>query len=71
MIPRDPQSPRVTSGIRLGGAALSSRGFKENDFKAVALWILRALKNSKSESELTKIRGEIRDFCQAFPLFQW
>ncbi len=71
MIPRDTNSPRVTSGIRLGSAALTSRGLKEKDFKAVSAWILKALKNSKDEVVLKKTREEVRDFCKPFPLFQW
>lgn len=70
MIPKDPQPARVTSGVRLGGAALTTRGFSETDFKAVALWILRALKNAENDAELSKVRTEIRDFCSAFPLFR-
>ena len=71
MIPRDPQSPRVTSGVRLGSAALTTRGFGADDMKKVASWILRVLKNSKDESEVKKTRAEIREFCKSFPLFQW
>lgn len=71
MIPRDPQPPRVTSGIRIGTAALTSRGLKEEQMKKVAAWILRALKNSKNETEIQKIRGEIGEFCRPYPLFQW
>lgn len=71
MIPRDPQPPRVTSGIRIGSAALTTRGLNQEHMKQVALWILDALKNSKDETKLTKIRNEIRVFCEPFPLWQW
>jgi len=71
MIPRDPQSPRVTSGIRIGTPALTSRGFKEADIKKSSEWILKVLKNSKDESLISKTKEEIRDYCQKFPLFQW
>ncbi len=71
MIPRDPQPPRVTSGIRLGTAALTTRGFGKDDMKKVSAWILKILKHSKDEAVIQKTRGEIREFCKAFPLFQW
>jgi glycine hydroxymethyltransferase len=71
MIPRDPQPPRVTSGIRLGTAALTTRGFQKDDMKSVASWILTVLKHPKEEAVIQKTRGEIREFCKAFPLFQW
>ncbi len=71
MIPRDPESPRVTSGIRLGGAALTTRGFSAEDFRQVSRWILKALKNTQNPSVLENIRGEVKDFCGKFPLFQW
>lgn len=71
MIPRDTNPPRVTSGIRLGSAALTTRGFKEMEFKRVAQWILEVLKNTGDEARLQKIRQEIRDFCKSYPLFTW
>ncbi|MBN8554539.1 MAG: serine hydroxymethyltransferase [Deltaproteobacteria bacterium] len=71
MIPKDPQPPRVTSGIRIGTAALTTRGLKEAQMKQVAGWILEVLKNSKDETKLSKVRAEIKEFCKPYPLFQW
>jgi glycine hydroxymethyltransferase len=71
MIPRDPQPPRVTSGVRIGSAALTSRGFNQDHMKQVATWILQALKNSSDEAQLTKIRKDVKAFCEPFPLWQW
>lgn len=71
MIPRDPQPPRVTSGIRIGSAALTTRGFKQDHMKQVAAWILQALKNSSDESQLAKIRKDVKAFCEPFQLWQW
>lgn len=71
MIPRDPQPPRVTSGIRIGTAALTSRGFKEEDMRRASDWILRVLKSHSDASLLQKVRAEIKDYSQKFPLFQW
>lgn len=71
MIPRDPQPPRVTSGIRIGSAALTSRGLRADHMKQVAGWIVQALKNPSDEVALGKIRKDIRAFCEPFPLWQW
>lgn len=70
MIPNDPESPMVTSGVRLGTPALTTRGMKEAEMQKVGKWILTALKIPENESELEKIKAEIKDFCSTFPLFQ-
>lgn len=67
-IPFDTQKPFVTSGIRLGSAAMTSRGFKEKEFEMVAHWIVRALKNREDEVELAKIRDEVRALTVKFPI---
>lgn len=67
-IPFDTQKPFVTSGIRLGSAAMTSRGFKEKEFEMVAHWIVRALKNREDEVELAKIREEVRALTVKFPI---
>jgi len=71
MIPRDPQSPRITSGIRIGTAALTTRGFKKSDMTQTAKWILDVLKNPKDETLILKTRHEIEAFASKFPLFTW
>jgi glycine hydroxymethyltransferase len=71
MIPQDPQSPRVTSGVRLGTPALTTRGLKEAEMTRVASWILKVLKNVKDETVIRQVRAEIKDFCRPYPLFQW
>ncbi|MDE6584688.1 MAG: serine hydroxymethyltransferase [Anaeroplasmataceae bacterium] len=58
-IPNDTQKPFVTSGIRLGTAAITTRGFKEEDCKQVARWIDRALRNYQNEEVLAQIKKEV------------
>lgn len=67
-IPFDTQKPFVTSGIRLGTAAMTTRGFKEAEFKQVALWISKALKNRENAEELAKIRDEVRSLTVNYPI---
>lgn len=58
-IPFDPEKPFVTSGIRLGSAAMTTRGFKEEEFRQVARWIKRALTNAEDATVLAEIKNEV------------
>ena len=68
-IPNDPRPPMVTSGLRLGTPALTSRGLKEAEMELVAAWIDRVLGTSGDAATIDAVRGEIRTFCGKFPLF--
>lgn len=67
-VPDDDQSPLVTSGIRLGTPALTTRGMKEDDMKTVADFIDRILHNVDNESALDTIKHEVTEFTGNFPL---
>lgn len=67
-IPFDREKPFVTSGIRLGSAAMTSRGFGEEQFAMVGDWILRALKCESGSEELRKIREEVRALTVRYPI---
>lgn len=68
-VPNDPQSPFVTSGIRLGTPAMTTRGFKEDDMREVARIIAEAIKNSENEELLTQLRKDSLKLCEAHPLY--
>lgn len=68
LIPYDPQPPLVASGIRLGTPALTTRGFLEEDFRQVALWIDQALTALHDEESLKRIGEAIRAYLRAYPL---
>ena len=68
-VPNDPQSPFVTSGIRLGTPAMTTRGFKEEDMKEVARIIAEAIKNSENEMILDKLRNDSLKLCKKYPLY--
>ena len=68
-VPFDTRSPFVTSGIRIGTPATTTRGLQEAEMLQVAEWIDRALKNIENESELAKIKAEVKVLCQKFPLY--
>ncbi len=69
MVPFDTKSPFVTSGIRVGTPAVTTRGMKEEQMKLIAGFIDRAIMNSENEAELAKIKGEVKDLCSKFPLY--
>ena len=68
-VPFDTRSPFVTSGVRIGTPATTTRGLKEPEMLKVAGWIDRALNNIGNEAELAKIRAEVKALCQQFPLY--
>ena len=68
-VPNDPQSPFVTSGIRLGAAAMTTRGFKEEDMKEVARIIAEAIKHSDDEKILNELRLDSSKLCKKYPLY--
>ncbi|MEL6922662.1 MAG: serine hydroxymethyltransferase [Bacteroidota bacterium] len=70
MVPFDTQSPFVTSGIRVGTAAITTRGFKEADCLQVVSWIDRIISDVENESLITNIRGEVNEYMQQFPLYE-
>ena len=71
MVPFDERSPFVTSGIRLGTPALTTRGFKENEMKQVAQLIDRVLKNIENKDIYQHVKQEVKKLCMAFPLYDF
>jgi glycine hydroxymethyltransferase len=69
MIPFDSKSPFVTSGIRIGTPAVTTRGMREEEMKPIASLIDRAIKASDNESELVRIKKEVAVLCSNFPLY--
>lgn len=70
MVPRDTRSPMVTSGVRLGTPALTTRGMKEAQMKTIAKWISKLLKNPQDTSLQQTLKNEVFDLCQQYPLFK-
>ena len=67
-IPRDPEKPFVTSGIRLGTPAVTTRGMKEEEMKEIARLIVAALKGHKEAEVLASIKKEVNELCLKFPI---
>lgn len=68
-VPFDTQSPMVTSGIRIGTPAVTTRGLREGDMKTLASWIDRTIRNIDDEAALATIRAEVLELCSKHPLY--
>jgi glycine hydroxymethyltransferase len=68
-VPNDPLPPTKTSGIRIGTPAITSRGMKEEEMRKIAQWIDRVIKNLDNEEEIKKVRKEVMELCEQFPLY--
>lgn len=68
MIPFDQRKPLDPSGIRIGTAALTTRGMKTDEMKRVGDWILQALKNADNEAELAQVRAAVAEFAVDYPV---
>ncbi len=68
-VPNDPQPPFVTSGIRIGSPAATTRGFKEPECRQIAGWICDIIANIEDERLNERIRGEVADLCRRFPVY--
>ena len=68
IIPDDPNPPLRPSGIRMGTPAATARGMLEEDMRQLGAWILKCLNNSHDKNLLGDIRGEVKKFCERFPV---
>jgi glycine hydroxymethyltransferase len=69
-VPNDPRSPFVTSGLRIGTPALTTRGYKEPDCVALANWICDVLDDHTNEAVLEGVRDNVTKQCRAFPVYE-
>ncbi len=68
-VPNDPQSPFVTSGIRIGSPAMTTRGFKETEARQVGNWICDILDEINNPAVIERVKGEVLDLCRQFPVY--
>jgi len=67
-IPNDQKSPFITSGIRIGTPAITTRGFKDNEAEIIAVWICDILDNIHNIKNITKIKRNVMDICEKYPI---
>lgn len=70
MVPFDDKSPFITSGIRLGTPAVTSRGLKEKDMRQIAAWINTLVTNADNEQKIATVKGEVNEYMKSFPLYE-
>jgi glycine hydroxymethyltransferase len=70
-IPYDTNPPMKPSGIRIGTPALTTRGMKEDEMRTIGEWIADALEHRADPAKLAKIRGQVRELADQFPLYGW
>jgi glycine hydroxymethyltransferase len=68
-VPNDPRPPAVTSGLRLGTPAATTRGFCEPEIRLVAGWIADVLDASGSQEAIEQVRAQVTQLCQRFPVY--
>ena len=69
-VPNDPQSPFVTSGIRIGTPACTTRGFKETEIRQLAVWICDILDNVSDTARREHVRTQVEALCRRFPVYE-
>ena len=69
-MPNDPQSPFVTSGLRLGTPAMTSRGFKEDDVRKTVEAIALVIDNPEDSASMEKAKAIVKELCEKYPLYK-
>jgi glycine hydroxymethyltransferase len=69
-VPNDPQSPFVTSGIRVGTPALTTRGFSEQDSKDLAGWMCDVIENMNNDGVIADVKAKVLDICARLPVYK-
>jgi glycine hydroxymethyltransferase len=68
VVPDDPRPPLRPSGLRIGTPAATTRGMREDDMRAIAAWMVQALRHPDDAALLARLAGEVHTFCRRFPL---
>lgn len=70
-IPNDPQPPSITSGLRIGTPAITTRGFKETEVIAVANWVCDILDNINDKTTIAHVKNSVLTLCKKFPVYEY
>ncbi|MNC86229.1 Serine hydroxymethyltransferase [compost metagenome] len=68
-VPSDPQKPTVTSGIRIGSPAMTTRGFRESEAELLATLIADVLEAPQDEKTIARVAAEVKRLCEQFPVY--
>jgi glycine hydroxymethyltransferase len=68
-VPNDPRPPTITSGLRIGSPASTTRGFREAEMTQVAAWIADIVDADGTADSIAQVRGEVAELCRKFPVY--
>ena len=68
-VPNEKRSPFVTSGVRIGTPALTTRGMGPAEMKKIAVWISQVIQNTQDQNIIQKVRAQVKELCQQFPIY--
>jgi len=68
-VPNDPQSPMITSGIRIGTPAITTRGFKQPEIDLLNNWICDLLTDIDNQTVINRVKNEVLELCSRFPVY--
>jgi glycine hydroxymethyltransferase len=68
-VPNDPRPPAISSGLRIGTPAITTRGFKEDETRQLSGWIADVLDHMGDESVVESARGKVEEICRRFPVY--
>ena len=68
-VPNDPQSPFVTSGIRVGSPAITTRGFKESESRELVNWMCDIMDDVENQDTIKRVKQQVLDLCKRFPVY--
>jgi glycine hydroxymethyltransferase len=68
-IPNDSRPPAITSAVRLGTPAVTTRGMKEEEMRQIGAWVIQVLANPRNQDIRIKIRNEVEELCEQFPIY--
>jgi glycine hydroxymethyltransferase len=68
-VPNDPRPPAITSGLRIGTPAVTTRGFKEPEVRQLSHWIADVLDHSGAQPVVERVRSEVVTLCKRFPVY--
>ena len=69
-VPNDPNPPFVTSGLRIGSPAITTRGFKQEEVNNLTSWMCDILDDINSEDKIAEIKAKVIELCSLFPVYQ-
>jgi glycine hydroxymethyltransferase len=69
-VPNDPRSPFVTSGLRIGTPAVTTRGFKETECESLTTWMCDVLDDIENDNMVASVRHKAMELCRQFPVYQ-